>query len=156
MLEFISRAVDSHFSLRVAAYQFSYLPVLEALKAAKIGALTCALSTMPAIPTWLPLTTPRSPSSRSKTSARSALPNPGDRTQQIHRSAEKRRADIRLDRFHELHRRRYLRPLECRPCLEPCRHRLSISGLLGTAATGLCIRRSTSEGWPADSYSQLW
>ena len=35
MLEFISRAVDSHFSLRVAAYQFSYLPVLEALKAAK-------------------------------------------------------------------------------------------------------------------------
>jgi phosphatidylserine/phosphatidylglycerophosphate/cardiolipin synthase-like enzyme len=35
MLEFISRAVDSNFSLRVAAYQFSYLPVLEALKAAK-------------------------------------------------------------------------------------------------------------------------
>lgn len=34
MLEFISRAVDSTFSLRVAAYQFSYRPVLEALKAA--------------------------------------------------------------------------------------------------------------------------
>lgn len=35
MLEFIGRAVDSDFSLRVAAYQFSYHPVLEALKAAK-------------------------------------------------------------------------------------------------------------------------
>lgn len=35
MLEFISRATDSTFGLRVAAYQFSYIPVLEALKAAK-------------------------------------------------------------------------------------------------------------------------
>ena len=35
MLAFINQAADSNFSLRVAAYQFSYLPVLEALKAAK-------------------------------------------------------------------------------------------------------------------------
>ena len=35
MLAFISRATDSSFGLRVAAYQFSYHPVLEALKAAR-------------------------------------------------------------------------------------------------------------------------
>jgi phosphatidylserine/phosphatidylglycerophosphate/cardiolipin synthase-like enzyme len=35
MLEFIERATDSSFGLRVAAYQFSYPDVLQALKAAK-------------------------------------------------------------------------------------------------------------------------
>jgi phosphatidylserine/phosphatidylglycerophosphate/cardiolipin synthase-like enzyme len=35
MLDFIARANEPAFELRVCAYEFHYLPVLEALRAAK-------------------------------------------------------------------------------------------------------------------------